>query len=189
MTAYGGLALLVTDGATIFSGIPDGFKVIGQGTIGALPIPILILFVVAGLAWLVLEHTPFGRNLYAIGGNARAANASGVNVARTRFLAFILSGLGAALAAIVLTSRLASAHPTAGNPFMLNAAAAVFLGMTSFRNGEPHVPGTLLGVLIMGVLGNGLNIIGVNSYTQSVLTGALILVAVMLSGLSRRRRI
>jgi ribose transport system permease protein len=104
-----------------------------------------------------------------------------------RLLSFVISGLGAALAGVVLTSRLFSAHPQAGNPFMLNAAAAVFLGATAFREGEPHVIGTLLGVLIMGVLGNGMNVLGVNSYIQSVLTGVIIVMAVLLSGLSRRR--
>ena len=107
---------------------------------------------------------------------------------RLRLLSFVFSGIGASIAGIVLTSRLFSAHPQAGNPFMLNAAAAVFLGATSFREGEPHVIGTLLGVLIMGVLGNGLNILGVNSYIQSILTGAIIVLAVLSSALAQRRQ-
>jgi ribose transport system permease protein len=104
-----------------------------------------------------------------------------------RLLAFICSGLGAALAGIVLTSRLSSAHPTAGEPFMLNSIAAVFLGMTMFREGEAHVPGTLTGVLLLGVMSNGLNMLHVNSYIQAVLTGAIIVLAVLVSGLARRR--
>jgi ribose transport system permease protein len=102
-------------------------------------------------------------------------------------VAFVCSGIGAAIAGIVLTSRLFSAHPTAGEPLMLNAIAAVFLGMTMFREGEAHVPGALFGVLILGVLSNGLNILQVNSYLQIVLTGVIIILAVLVSGLARRR--
>lgn len=188
MTAFGGAALLYTDGGTIFSGIPEVFKVLGQGSLGPVPVPVLIMLLVVLAAWVLMEQTVFGRRLYSIGGNAEAAYLTGINVRQVRLLAYVISGLGAALAGIVLTSRLASAHPQAGNPLMLNAAAAVFLGATAFREGEPHILGTLLGVFIMGVLGNGLNILGVNSYVQSILTGAIIVLAVLLSGLSRRRQ-
>lgn len=187
MTAFGGVALLYTDGATIFSGLPEKFFVLGQGSLGPVPITILLMAVVALLSWVLLEHTTLGRRLYAIGGNSEAAFLAGISVRRLRVIAFTLSGLGAAIAGIALTSRLASAHPQAGNPFMLNAAAAVFLGMTSFREGEPHVLGTLFGVLIMGVLGNGLNILGVNSYIQSILTGVIIVLAVLMSGLAKQK--
>ncbi|MEW5960643.1 MAG: ABC transporter permease, partial [Chloroflexota bacterium] len=155
MTAFGGAALLYTDGGTIFSGIPETFKVLGQGSLGPLPIPVLIMILVVFATWAIMEQTVFGRRLYAIGGNAEAAYLAGIHVQRLRLLSYVFSGLGAAMAGIVLTSRLASAHPQAGNPFMLNAAAAVFLGATAFREGEPPVMGTLLGVFIMGVLGNG----------------------------------
>jgi ribose transport system permease protein len=188
MTAFGGMALLYTDGATIFSGIPESFRVMGQGKLGPLPVSVLIMVAVMSVSWIILEHTTFGRRLYAIGGNVEASYLAGINVRRLRLISFVLSGLGAALAGVVLTSRLFSAHPQAGNPLMLNAAAAVFLGATSFRQGEPHVLGTFLGVLIMGVLGNGLNILGVNSYIQSILTGVIIVWAVLLSSLARRRR-
>jgi ribose transport system permease protein len=188
MTAFGGAAMLYTDGATIFSGLPEAFRVLGQGALGPLPVSVLIALVVVGLVWLLLEQTTFGRRLYAVGGNPEASHLAGIPVQRMRLLAFVLSGLGAALAGVVLTSRLFSAHPQAGEPFMLNAAAAVFLGATSLREGEPHILGTLLGVLIIGVLGNGLNILGVNSYVQAILTGAVIVGAVLLSGLARRRR-
>jgi ribose transport system permease protein len=140
------------------------------------------------LSWLLLEQTTLGRRLYAIGGNSEASFLSGINVRRLRVIAFTLSGVGAAIAGILLTSRLASAHPQAGTPLMLNAAAAVFLGMTIFREGEPHVLGTLFGVLIMGILGNGLNILGVNSYIQAVLTGIIIVLAVLMSGLAKQKR-
>jgi ribose transport system permease protein len=187
MTAYGGIALLYTNGATIFSNIPEDFRVLGQGALGPIPTPVIIMLLVVLAAWVVMEQTVFGRRLYAIGGNPEASHLAGINVRLLRLLSYVLSGLGAALAGVILTSRLFSAHPQAGNPFMLNAAAAVFLGATAFREGEPHVVGTLLGVLIMGVLGNGMNILGVNSYIQAILTGIIIVLAVLLSGLSRRR--
>jgi ribose transport system permease protein len=189
MTAFGGAAMLVTGGATIFAGIPEPFRVIGQGALGPLPVSVLVAAAVVAAVWTLLEQTTFGRRLYAIGGNSEAAHLAGIHVQRLRLQAFVLSGLGAALAGIVLTSRLFSAHPQAGDPLMLNAAAAVFLGATSLREGEPHVLGTLLGVFIIGVLGNGLNILGVNSYVQAILTGAVIVGAVLLSGLAQRRRL
>lgn len=189
MTAYGGMALLYTNGATIFSNIPETFRWLGQGSLGVIPVSVMIMALVVFIAWLLMEQTVFGRQLYAIGGNPQASYLAGIPVQRLRLTAFMLSGLGAALAGIILTSRLFSAHPQAGNPFMLNAAAAVFLGATAFREGEPHVLGTLLGVLIMGVLGNGMNILGVNSYVQSILTGMIIIFAVLLSSLSRKKSI
>ena len=188
MTGIGGIALFATGGSTLFAGIPEGFRFLGQGYLGPIPMAILIMLAVVLVIWIVMERTVFGRKLYAIGGNPEATRLAGVNVRLVRLGGFVISGLGAALAGVVLSSRLFSAHPQAGNPFMLNSAAAVFLGATAFREGEPHIAGTLLGVLIMGVLGNGMNILGVNSYVQQVLTGAIIICAVLLSGLGGRKR-
>ena len=186
MTAYRGLSLWYTGGSTLFSGINEAFRPIGQGATGPIPNAVLIMVGVLVLAWFLLEQTTLGRRLYAIGGNAEAAFLAGINVRLLRMMAFVCSGIGAAIAGIVLTSRLFSAHPTAGEPFMLNSIAAVFLGMTMFREGEAHVPGALFGVLILGVLSNGLNILQVNSYLQIVLTGVIIILAVLVSGLARR---
>lgn len=187
MTAYRGLSLWYTGGSTFFTGIPESFRFIGQGSTGPLPNSVLIMFGVIIVVWFILEQTTLGRRFYAIGGNPEASFLAGIPVRRLRFFAFVCSGIGAALAGIVLTSRLFSAHPTAGEPLMLNSIAAVFLGMTMFREGEAHVPGTLFGVLILGVLSNGLNILQVNSYLQSVLTGVIIILAVLVSGLARRK--
>lgn len=187
MTAFRGLALWYTDGATLF-GLPDGFLVLGQGRLGPVPVPVVIMACAMAAAWIVLTQTTTGRRWYAVGGNPEAAFLAGVNVRRLRFAAFVLSGFGAALAGIVLTSRLASAHPLAGEPFMLNAIAAVFLGMTMFKDGLANVPGSLVGVLILGVLSNGLNILQVNTYIQDVLTGAIIVAAVLVSRLPRSGR-
>ncbi len=186
MTIYRGLSLWYTNGATLFSGLNDSFRVIGQRATGPFPNSVLIMLAVAVMVWFVLEQTTVGRRLYAIGGNAEASFLAGIRVRRLRLFAFVASGLGAALAGIVLTSRLMSAHPTAGEPLMLNSIAAVFLGMTMFREGEAHVVGTLFGVLLLGVMSNGLNILGVDSYIQNVLTGTIIVLAVLVSGLARR---
>lgn len=188
MTSYTGLALFTTRGTTIF-GLPETFRFLGQGVIGQLPVSVVLMVIVVVVTWVLLDFTTFGQRLYAIGGNREAAFFAGINTNRARFLAFVYSGITAAVAGIVLTSRLFSAHPQAGAPFMLNAAAAVFLGMTAFREGQANVFGTLLGVLIMGVLSNGLNIVGVNTYIQSVLTGGILILAVLLSGLARREEV
>lgn len=185
MTSYTGLALFVTGGTTVF-GMPEAFRWFGQGAVGPVPASVINMALVILLTWLILDYTTFGQRLYAIGGNREAAFLAGINTRRARFLAYVYSGMTASVGGIVLTSRLFSAHPQAAAPFMLNAAAAVFLGMTAFREGQANVFGTFLGVLIMGVLGNGLNIIGINTYIQSVLTGAILVLAVLLSGLAQR---
>ncbi len=188
MTAFRGLSLWYTGGATLFSGIDESFRFIGQGMTGPVPNSVWLMLAVVAVTWFLMEQTAFGRRLYAVGGNPEASFLAGLHVRRLRLAAFLYSGLGAAIAGIVLTSRLFSAHPTAGEPLMLTSIAAVFLGMTMFREGEAHVPGTLFGVLLLGVLNNGLNILHVNSYIQNVLTGAIIVLAVLLSGISRRQR-
>lgn len=186
MTAVGGAALYYTNGATLFKGIPPAFLTLGQGFIGPVPVAVVIMLVVVAVGWIVLEHTTFGRRLYSIGGNPKASYLAGINVKRTRLIAFLISGLGAAFAGVMLTSRLASAHPLSGGPFMLNSAAAVFIGATTFREGEPNIPGTVLGVFFLSVMGNGLNLLHVDSYIQQVLTGLIIVLAVLLSGLTNK---
>ncbi len=186
MTAYSGAALLISKGTTIFA-LPENFKVLGQGSLGFLPISVIVMLLTLGIVYLLLEQTTYGRKLYAIGGNEEASFLSGIRIHRVRLAAFGISGFFASLGGIVLTSRLFSAHPQAGSPFMLNAAAAVFLGMTAFREGEANIWGTLLGALIMGVMGNGLNILGINTYVQSILTGAIIILAVLLSSLAKKK--
>jgi ribose transport system permease protein len=187
MTAYGGVALLISKGTTIFA-LPENFRVLGQGSMGFLPISVLIMALTVLVVALLLEQTTYGRRLYAIGGNEEASFLSGIRTRQVRLIAFGVSGFFASLSGIVLTSRLFSAHPQAGSPFMLNAAAAVFLGMTAFREGEANIWGTLLGVFIIGVMGNGLNILGINTYVQSILTGAIIIFAVLLSSLAKKRQ-
>ena len=186
MTAFSGVALLISGGTTLF-GLPENFRFLGQGSLGIIPFSVLIMVAALLTVYTLLEQTTYGRRLYAIGGNAEASFFSGIDTKKVRLMAFGISGFFAAIGGIVLTSRLYSAHPQAGSPFMLNAAAAVFLGMTAFREGEANLLGTLLGVLIMGVMGNGLNIMGINTYVQSILTGIIIILAVLLSSLAKKK--
>lgn len=187
MTSFSGLALLVSNGATVF-GLPPSFVAIGQGRLGPVPMPVVLAVVMAALVWFVLSRTVLGRQWYAVGGNAEAARLSGVNTQLVRFTAFLVSGFGSALAGVVLTARLASGHPSAGDPMMLMSIAAVFLGVTLARAGQPILGGTLVGLMIVGVLNNGLNLLQVNSYVQQVLTGVIIVLAVSGSRFAWRRR-
>ncbi|MEW6578944.1 MAG: ABC transporter permease [Chloroflexota bacterium] len=196
LTMFNGLSLYISSGTTIFGRvIPAALSDFGRngiflGTIDGqrvtLPNLTIVTLVVLVIVWLVLEQTVFGRRLYAIGGNMEAARLAGIRVRSLRLLAFVISGLGAAIAGLMLFSRLASANPTQGDGLMLRAIAAVFLGMTMSEEGEPHVLGTLLGVLILGVLANGLTQLQIDTYVQQILTGGIIILAVTLSSLSRR---
>lgn len=198
LTMFSGLAFFISDGRTIFGrDIPAGFSGIARSgvpldAIGltGLKAPTLTLLALAVLliVWLLLEHTSFGRRLYAIGGNAEAARLAGVPVRRLRLFAFGITGLGAALAGLMLASRVASANPTQGAGLMLDAIAAVFLGMTMGRAGEPRVLATLVGVVLLGVLDNGLTQMKVDSYVREMLVGGIVIVAVATSSLGRAAR-
>jgi ribose transport system permease protein len=198
LTIFNGLALYISDGRTIFGrAIADPFNDFGTGGIHLdtidgqeimLPNLTIIALVALIIVWGLLAQTVYGRRLYAIGGNMEASRLAGVRVRLLRLSAFIISGLGAAVAGLMLVSRLESANPTQGDGLMLNAIAAVFLGMTMSEEGEPNALGTLVGVLILGVLANGLTQLQINTYVQQFLTGAIIIFAVTLSSLSKRGR-
>ncbi|HWJ74008.1 MAG TPA: ABC transporter permease [Kaistia sp.] len=184
-TIIGGLTFWISDGATLFSGIPPAFRDLGRGAVFGLPVPTLWLIGTAVIVWLLLDATEFGRRLYAIGGNREAARLVGLPVRRDMIIAFALSAGLAALAGLLLAARLGSAHPTGGGGYLLSAYAAVFLGMTAFREGEPSVPGTLVGAAIIAVVSNGLTILGVPSFLQDLMTGAIILAAVLVRQFGR----
>lgn len=197
LTMFSGAAFLLSDGKTIYGrDIPAAFgnfarsglplDVIGLAGV-KLPAMTILAALVLFLVWLMLEHTTFGRRLYAIGGNPVAAELAGLNTRRLRLTAFVLTGLGAAVAGLMYASRVASANPTQGAGLMLDAIAAVFLGMTMGRQGEPRVLATLVGVLILGVLDNGLTQLNVDSYVRELLIGAIVLSAVAMSSAGSRR--
>lgn len=187
LTVVSGAAFLVSDGRTVFGpSIPESFGAFARASALGVPALTWVAALAFLLAWLLLDHTSAGRRLYAIGGNREAARLAGVPVRRLRLLAFLVTGLGAATAGLMLASRVASANPTQGAGLMLDAIAAVFLGMTASEEGEPTAAGTLLGVLLLAVLDNGLTQLAVDSYLRDVLVGAIILLAVGVSRLGRR---
>ena len=191
LTVFSGLAFLLADGKTIFGrDIPESFSGFARSGVefGDVKIPMLTItaMLVILVCWCILEHTNFGRRLYAIGGNKEASHLAGIKVVQLRLIAFSLTGLGAAGAGLMYASRVASANPTQGSGLMLDAIAAVFLGMTMSRHGEPKVIFTLVGVLILGVLDNGMTQLRVDSYVREILVGLIVLAAVAIASLSKR---
>ena len=181
MTIYRGLTLVYTEGRPI-SGLGDSitFQMLGKGYLLGIPVPVVTMAISFIVLYFILKKTTFGRRVYAVGGNEEASILSGINADRIKIYVYALTGLLAALASLILTSRLNSAQPTAGNMFELDAIAAVVLGGTSLTGGRGWIVGTLIGALIIGVLNNGLNLIGVSSFFQQVVKGAVILLAVLL---------
>jgi ribose transport system permease protein len=184
-TILSGLAFGISGGESLFRAVPDGFKALGRGDV--LGIPVLAFWIVAvlGVASFVLTQTEFGRHLRAIGGNAQAARLAGLPIVRDVIITFAAAGGLAALAGLLLAARLGSVQHTMGEPLLLPAYAAVFIGTTASPTGTPTVAGTLLGVAITGVLVNGMTIVGVEPFIQRILTGVIIIVAVLLRRLGR----
>lgn len=198
LTVFSGAAFYIAGGKTFYGqDIPKGFSDFARGGLaldglglGAVKLPFLTLTAIAVLAlvWIVLEQTAFGRKLYAIGGNREAAHLAGVKVRSLRLSAFALTGLGAAIGGLMYAARVASANPTQGSGLMLDAIAAVFLGMTMSREGEPRVLATLVGVMILGILDNGLTQLRIDSYIRDMLVGAIIIIAVAIPSFTKLRR-
>ena len=192
MYAGRGAALLLSSGATFpnLLGRPDlgntGFLYLGSGTVLGVPFPIwlMLLFGVAGA--FLAARTPFGRHVYAVGGNARAAQLSGVRVKRIQLQVYVISGVCSAVVGLIIASQLASAHPATGQSFELNAIAAVVLGGTSLMGGRGSIGGTIIGALVIGALADGLVLLGVSEFWQIVIKGIVIIVAVVLDQLQRR---
>ena len=172
-----GAVLLYTGGYPL-SGLPPVFGVLGQGHFAGIALPTLIMLAVVGAGTLLLRGAVLGRYFYAIGGNEEAARFSGVPVQRARLLAYTLSGATAALAGIILSSRLMSGQPNAGIGYELDAIAAVVLGGASIMGGRGMMVGTLIGAVTLGILNNGLNLMGVSPYVQKIFKGVVILIAI-----------
>jgi putative xylitol transport system permease protein len=179
LSAARGMTLIYGGGKPVPALIPD-FRWIGTAKIMGIPMPVIILAIVFIGAWWVLTRTRFGRYVYAVGGNPHAAKTSGINVTRVRFSVYVISGALSGLAGMMLAARTGSALPQAGIAYELDAIAAVVIGGTSLSGGVGRVTGTLIGALIIGVMNNGLDLMGIESYYQQVLKGALIVGAVML---------
>jgi ribose transport system permease protein len=186
MSVARGAALMLAGGRPI-SGFPAPFRALATGHVLGVPLPVVLMLVVYALAHLVLTRTVLGRYTYAIGGNEEATALSGVNVRAYKTAVYGISGALSATTALLLVARLDSAQPIAGIMYELDAIAAVVIGGASLLGGAGSVVGTLVGTLIMSVLRNGLNLLGVSSYLQQVAIGAVIVIAVLIDVALRRR--
>jgi erythritol transport system permease protein len=187
-----GAALLISDGRTFpnLVGKPaygnTSFPLLGSGTVLGVPFSIVVMIVVACVAAYVAHRTLFGRHIYAVGGNERAANLSGVRVNRVKIAAYMISGFCAALAGLIIASELVASHPASGETFELNAIAAAVLGGTSLAGGRGTIGGTIIGAFVIGVLSDGLVMMGVSSFWQMVIKGLVIIAAVVLDQAQQR---
>lgn len=180
-----GLNFAYSSGVPIVSGVPEAFKEISLGRFHGVPHNIIIMAVVMVALWILVERMAIGQAIQAVGGNPAAARLSGINVDNTKILGLVLSGACAALTGILLASRLGSGTTSAADSYLLTAFAAVFLGSATLRDGEFHVLGTLIGVLVIAFGFNGLNIFGAPTYSQYILQGTILVLAVGLSSLGR----
>lgn len=181
MTIYRGATLVYTKGNPI-TGLGDSFffSFLGRGYLFGIPFPVVLLFIMFIVLFVLLHKTAFGRKTYAIGGNEKAAFVVGVKIDKIKILIYSLSGLMASISGMIITSRLNSAQPTAGQSYEMDAIASVVLGGTSLSGGKGRIFGTLVGALIIGTLNNGLNLLGVSSFYQQIVKGIVIVIAVLL---------
>ena len=179
-----GIGLIITGGIAII-GFPSQFAFIGRGRIGFAPFPVILFIVIMVIAHIVLRHTKFGVNVYAVGSNEQAARLSGVNVQNIKIAVFAMSGVLSAMAGIVMTSRLNAGLATIGEFDVLDTVAAVVIGGTSMRGGVGSIRGTFIGVIMISVIRNGLNLLGIDAYVQQVAIGLLILVAILIDQFSK----
>lgn len=180
-----GAAYVYTDGKPIRV-MSDEFNFIGSGYVGPIPVPVIYMFIIIVVVSLIMNRTKLGRYMYAVGGNMEAARFSGINTKRVQLFAYTLSGFLAAFSGIVLASRMFSGQPTAGMGAELDAIAAVVLGGTSMSGGRGRIGGTVIGALIIGVLSNGMNLMGINSFWQYIVKGIVILIAVYVDIVKKR---
>ena len=186
LSTYRAIALIYTGGNPVL-GIPAEFPRIFNGSLFGLPMSVIIVAVVALVAWVLLKKTPLGEYLLAVGGNEEAAYVAGVPIALTKITAYVISGLLAALASLILIGRLGAAEPILGNLWELDAIAAAAIGGASLMGGKGSVVGTILGAIILGTMRNGLTLMNVQAFYQLLATGLIILVAMMIDRVTRGR--
>jgi ribose transport system permease protein len=179
LSLYRALALIYTGGQPIF-GLPDDFRALTNGSIAGIPNPVIIVAVLALAAWIILNKTPLGEYFMAVGGNPEAARIAGVPVTMTKLAAYMISGLMAAVAAMILIGRLGAAEPTLGTLWELDAIAAAAIGGASLMGGRGSIIGTLIGAIILGTLRNGLTLMNVQAFYQLLATGIIIIVAMLI---------
>jgi ribose transport system permease protein len=182
-----GLAYVVTNGEAVY-GLPPQINALGQSSVGPIPTPIVIAVIVLAVVHVVLTRTAFGINVFAVGGNAEAARLAGIDVRRTKFIVLVLSSLLASIAGIVLAARLGAGSGNVAGNDLLDAIAAVVIGGTSLMGGSGSIPGTVVGVILISTIRNGLVLLNVSAFWQIVAIGALILAAVFVDHLAKRVR-
>ncbi len=182
--ARGG-AVLVTDGNTI-SNLTKSYTFMGQGYVGPIPMAIIILAAAFVIMWIILNKTPFGRYIYAVGGNSKAAEASGIKPARIIFIAYLIDGVLVGVASLLLMARLNSGVPGAGLTYEMDAITAVIVGGTSMSGGSGTLFGTIVGAVIVGIINNVQTLIGVDSNVQRVVKGCIIVLAVIIDVISKK---
>ncbi|QPM67220.1 ABC transporter permease [Atribacter laminatus] len=187
MSIFRGATLLIAQGKPI-SGMSPAFRFIGAGMIGPIPFPVILFLGCVIVFGIILKRTVFGRYIYAIGGNQEAALLSGIMVDRVKILTYTILGTLSGLSALILTSRLNSGELVAGQGYELDVIASVVIGGTSMMGGEGGVYGTLIGALLIGVISNGLNLLGVQPYWQMMVKGTIIILAVLMDRMKRRFR-
>ena len=185
MTIFKGITYIVTGGGTIY-GFPKSFSFIGQGYIFGLPVPVIILILVYVFGFFILNNTRFGRYVYGIGGNEKASTLSGVDVVKVKYMVYMISGLLAALASVVMLSRINSALPNAGIGLEFDVVTAVVLGGISVNGGEGKLQGVIVGLLIIGILSNGMILLSVGEYFQTVVKGLVLLTAVGIDNIVKK---
>ena len=174
-----GMSTVLSGGATVFEGIPKSFSFLGTTKLGRVPLLSILMVVFVVLFWFLLEHTTLGRKFYAIGGNEETAKIAGIRVRKYKTIAFALCAVMACVTGMLIASRVGSANTTAGDGYFLQSYAAVFIGCTVSRKGIPNAAGTLVGAAILGILANGLTILQMPSYMQNIITGGIIILAVI----------
>lgn len=186
LTMARGAALLFTRGQNIYQ--IGNFSILGQGSIGIIPIPVIIMLFIGLFTWYLLNHTVFGRSLYAVGGNEEAAKASGINTGRIKVMAYCINGIFVAAAGILFMSRVNAGLPNGAIGYEFEAITAAIIGGTSFSGGIGTAAGTFAGAFIVGFLNNIMNLLGVNSYLQQTIKGAIIALAVMYDIYAKNKR-
>lgn len=186
LSTYRAIALIYTGGNPVL-GLPQGFRSIFNGSVAGIPNSVVIVALVAVLAWVLLKKTPIGEYLLAVGGNEEASYVAGVPIALTKVTAYVISGTLAALASLILIGRLGAAEPILGNLWELDAIAAAAIGGASLMGGKGSIIGTILGAIILGAMRNGLTLMNVQAFYQLLATGLIILIAMMIDRLTRGR--
>lgn len=173
-----GLNQWYTKGQAVYGGLPEGFAILGRGALFGIPVPILVMLAIVVISYILLERSATGRHLYTIGDNKDVARLAGISVRWNKIFALVVCGACAGLAGVIMASRLGSGQPAAGDHFLMDGLAAVFLGMTAFSLGQANLRGTVVGALIIGVLRNGFNLLGWPYYIQDIAMGVIMIGAI-----------